>query len=58
MVRIQKLKQPKVNSGKEIKPGTSIEIKGLTIKNNNKFSLWADTFARKVYKPKTKGVKK
>lgn len=52
MIRIQKLKQPKKNSGKKIGPGESIKIKGIEIKNNNKFELWVDTYERKAYAPK------
>lgn len=54
MIRIQKLKQPKVSSGKEIAPGATLKMRGLEITNTNKFSLWADSYDRKPYKPKKK----
>jgi len=47
MLRIQKLKQPKVSSGKRIGPGERLKIKGVTIINSNNYDLWADTYKRK-----------
>ena len=49
MIRIQKLKQPKKTSGKKIGPGETLKIRGLEIKNTNKFDLWVDTYDRKIY---------
>lgn len=53
MIRIQKLKQPNILSGKRLNSGESLNIRGVTITNNNPFTLYVDTYKRKsTYKPK------
>lgn len=46
MIRIQKLKQPKKTSGSKIAPGDTFKIRGIEIKNTNKFDLYVDTYKR------------
>jgi len=52
MIRIQKLDQPKKTSGKKIAPREILKIRGLEIKNTNKFPLYVTTYKRKPYNPK------
>lgn len=47
MIRIQKLKQPKATSGKKISPGETVKLRGVEIKNKNKFDLYVDSWERR-----------
>jgi hypothetical protein len=47
MIRVQQLKQPKVTSGKEVKPGKAVKVRGVIIKNTTKESVYVDTYDRK-----------
>ncbi len=47
MIRIQKLKQPKKISGKELLPGKKMEYRGVEIKNKTKATLYIDYYERK-----------
>lgn len=47
MIRIQKLKQPKVTSGKKICPGDIIKFKGVEIRNAGRVDLFVDQYTRK-----------
>ena len=47
MIKIQRLKEPKKGkSGDEVKPGEIFEFKGITMKNNNKFSVYVSFWKR------------
>lgn len=60
MIRIQRLKEPKKNSGVEILPGKMAKVQGLVIKNTNKFPVYAGTWERKPWNKakKSKAKKK
>lgn len=47
MIKIQKLKRPNKRSGHELKPGAKTTVKGVTMINQNTFSVWVDRFAKK-----------
>lgn len=47
MIKIQRLKEPKRGkSGEEVGPGEMFEIKGITLKNNNKFPVFVSFWKR------------
>jgi hypothetical protein len=52
MLKIQRLKKPSKKSGFELAPGETSEIRGLTIVNRNKFSVYVDKWTRKKVKKK------
>jgi hypothetical protein len=52
MIRIQKLKEPKVTSGKKLDQGATIKFKGMMIQNNTKTPVYVDFYERKKYPPK------
>jgi hypothetical protein len=52
MIRIQRLKEPKVTSGKRLDRGDTYMLQGVSIHNTNKFSIYVDTFERKKTPPK------
>lgn len=54
MVKIHKLSRPNKHSGFELPPGETTELRGLTIVNRNKFSVFVDKFTRKPWKLKKK----
>lgn len=56
MIKIHRLKQPNKNSGYKLEPNKTVEMRGMTITNNNKFDVYLDKFIRKPWKP-TKQVK-
>lgn len=47
MISIKKLSRPMRKSGYELPPGETTEVRGLTIVNRNKFSVWVDKFTAK-----------
>lgn len=54
MIRIQQLKEPKKTSGKQLLPGKMLALEGMKITNQNKFSVYIDSYERKKAKPKAK----
>ena len=52
MIRIQRLKEPKKNSGSELAQGQKMVIMGLEIKNTNKHKVYVGTWERKPWKSK------
>lgn len=59
MISIKRLNRPTRRSGNALAPLTTTKVRGLTITNTNKFSVYVDKFTRKPLKAKrkTKGVK-
>lgn len=53
MIRIQHLKQPKETSGTKVEAGKSFAMKGIEIKNKNKFPVYVDFYQRKKAAAKT-----
>lgn len=51
MIKIHRLKHPNKHSGKELPPGKTLMMSGVTIVNKNKFPVWVDKFERKPYTP-------
>jgi len=49
MLKVHSLKQPNKHSGRELLPGKTLAMGGVTIHNKNKFSVWVDKFERKPY---------
>lgn len=52
MIRIQKLKQPKKKSGKEVAKGKSLVVDKVKITNLGNKPVFVDTYTRKPYKKK------
>lgn len=50
MVKIQKLKRVTKRSGYELASGETTEVRGLTITNTNKYSVFVDKFTKKKKK--------
>ncbi len=47
MLRIHRPKRMTKRSGYELTPGNTTEVRGLTITNTNKFSVYVDKFTAK-----------
>ena len=47
MVKVQKLKEPKKNSGTKLEYGQSCKLSGIEVKNTNRFAVYVDAYIRK-----------
>ena len=47
MIRVQKLDRPNKLSGYALAPGETTEVRGLTIVNRNKHTVYVDKYTRK-----------
>lgn len=57
MIRIQKLVEPKVTSGKKLEKGQKLNFHGVVIENKNAQPIYVDWYERKPWKKK-KAAKK
>ncbi len=52
MIKIQRLKRPTKKSGHPLLPGATTKVRGMTLVNTNKFTVWVDRFTKKPKKKK------
>ena len=58
MIRVQRLKQPKNTSGKELKSGASVIVDKIKIVNQGASTVYVDQYTRKRYPVKKTAKKK
>ena len=54
MIKVHKPKRPTKKSGFELKQGAKTTVRGVTIINQNSFSVYVDKFTPRVRKPAKK----
>jgi len=57
MLLIQKLARPNKHSGYALEPGKTTIVRGLTVVNGTKQTIFIDKYTRKKQKPKKRKIK-